>query len=122
MDRVLILVEEPGALEVLDFFLSSHGFAVTCARSVREAVLAASERAPDVVLCDLDASGIDLARALRALPSLDGAPLVALSAAPTAEAERRFDAVLGKPCAPARVADALRRALRLWRRQARDAS
>jgi CheY-like chemotaxis protein len=126
MDRVLILVEEPGALEVLDFFLSSHGFAVTSARSIREAVLAASERPPDVVLCDLDGGNarqpVDLARALRALPALDGAPLVALSAAPTAEALRRYDTVLGKPCAPARVAEALRRALRLSRRQARDAS
>ena len=126
MERVLILDDQPGALEVLDFFLSSHGFQVTLARSLREVVLAASEHAPDVVLADLDsARGLEpaeLARALRGLPALDGAPLVALAAAPTLEAERRFDLVLGKPCAPSRVLEALRRALRQSRRLARDAS
>lgn len=125
MDRVLILNDEPGMLEVLDFFLSSHGFRVATARSLPEVVLSASERPPDVVLCDLDRAdelpAANLSRALDGLPQLDGVPVVALSLERPPASAQRFGEWVAKPFAPARVAEALRRVLRSSRRQARHA-
>ncbi len=85
--------------------LESYGFTVTEAESGERALTLLSEKSFDLVLLDLLMPGLDgfdtLAR-IRDLPSAQGMPVVALTAAVQEQTERRareagFDAVLIKP-------------------------
>lgn len=119
MDQVLVIDDHPGSLAVLDFFLTTHGFRVTSARSASEAMLRALEEPPDVVLTEYHLAEIDgarLADLLRAMPGLAATPMVALAPPATSTSGRAFDEVLAKPIAPGRVSEALRRCMRRRRR------
>src|SRR5437867_11234558 len=77
--RILVVDDEPAILRALRTNLSGHGFQVETAETGREAIDAASGRAPDIVLLDLglpDVDGLDVIRALRADSNI---PVVVLS-------------------------------------------
>ena len=119
MLQVLVIDDHPGSLAMMDFFLTTHGFRVTSARSASEAVLRALEEPPDVVLTEYHLAEIDGARLgdlLRAIPGLSATPMVALASSATSASGRAFDEVLAKPIAHGRVGEALRRCMRRRRR------
>ena len=69
---ILIVDDEVSLLEFLSVLCSGEGLAVTTARSVREAREHLTERAPDLVLCDMmmpDGNGLDLLREIKAAES-----------------------------------------------------
>ncbi len=98
-----------GVLEML-------GHHVRMANDARSGIAAAMAVAPDFVFCDIglpDASGYEVARALRAEPALEGATLVALSGYAQLEDRQRaldagFDAHLPKPASLDRLEALLR--------------
>ena len=98
--------------------LEMMGHRVRVAHDARSGIAAAMAVAPDVVLCDIglpDASGYEVARALRVEPALEQTTLVALSGYASPEDEQRaldagFDAHLAKPAPLDRLEALLREA------------
>ncbi len=106
--RVLVVEDNVDAAETLREALELEGMSVTVAGDGAEGLAAARRIRPDVVICDIglpgDLDGYDVARAIRADPTLRGTPLVALTgyAGPDDRARAReagFDRHLGKPSA-----------------------
>jgi DNA-binding response OmpR family regulator len=113
--RVLIVDDYPGLIELYDLGLAARGFEVVGAATAGEALSLAANEAFDAVVLDLqlpDASGSDLLRRLRNLPSLDGKPIVGISSFESRDAHAdAFDAFLEKPLHPKKLASVLRRLL-----------
>ncbi|MFI9099720.1 response regulator transcription factor [Streptomyces fildesensis] len=66
---VLIVEDEPGIADILRITLKYHGFTVHTAATGRQAVIAAREHRPDLVLLDVmlpDGNGWEVCRTLRA--------------------------------------------------------
>jgi len=110
VDRPLVLLVDDfdDALEIYATYLSFHGYRVQTARDGREALDAAVEAAPAIVLMDLRMPVLDGSAALRLMrdiPRLKDVPVIALTAH-ALEEERvsaladGFDAVIAKPCLP----------------------
>jgi DNA-binding response OmpR family regulator len=81
--RVLIVDDEPEALELVDYHLSGEGFEVVRAANGLEALRMARCEAPNVIILDLllpDLDGIAVCEILRAQPSTRDVPVVVLSA------------------------------------------
>jgi PAS domain S-box-containing protein len=103
--RVLVVEDNVDAAESLAELLRLDGHEVEIAPDGRSGLDRARAFAPEVVLCDLglpDLSGYDVARALRAEPTLAGARLVAVSGYAQWEDRARaleagFDAHVAKP-------------------------
>lgn len=103
--RVLLVEDNVDAAQMLSDLLELSGNEVTVAACGREALEALRRRRVDVVLCDLgipDMSGYEVARAVRADPSLRDTPLVAVTGYGQPEDRRRtaaagFDDHLTKP-------------------------
>jgi two-component system, OmpR family, KDP operon response regulator KdpE len=80
MTRVLVIDDEPQILRALRINLSVRGYEVTTAATGAEALRAAAEHRPDVVILDLglpDISGIDVLHGLRGWLTV---PVIVLSA------------------------------------------
>jgi CheY-like chemotaxis protein len=82
---MFILIAEDGddARESLKMVLEIFGHEVTAVRNGLEAVRAASERTPDVILMDLgmpQMDGFEAARQIRSMPQTMSVPLIAVSA------------------------------------------
>jgi CheY-like chemotaxis protein len=100
------------------------GFDVVLAGDGREAIAAARERRPDLIMMDLrmpGTSGFEAARIIRSTPGLETVPLLAASAS-TADLEHAeadpdtFAACLRKPFQTSDLIDAIERSLHLqWR-------
>jgi CheY-like chemotaxis protein len=111
--------------------LESLGFDVVLAEDGREAIAAARERHPDLVMMDLrmpGTSGFEAARTIRSSPGLETIPLMAASAS-TADLEDAeadpdtFAACLRKPFQTSDLIDAIERSLHLqWRYIQADAA
>jgi two-component system CheB/CheR fusion protein len=103
--RVLIVEDNRDTVESLRDLLEYYGCTVQIALSGTEGLEKAQEFLPEVILCDLGLPGIDgfeLARALRRIPELQEALLVAISGYGGGEMKARahhagFDAHLVKP-------------------------
>jgi len=114
--RILVVDDNQDGAEMLATMLDLTGHQTRTAHSGQHALAAAREFAPDVVFLDIGMPGMDgyeVARRLRAEPSLDRAVLVALTGWGSAEDRRRtkeagFDYHLTKPVDGDVVADLLR--------------
>ncbi len=80
---ILIVEDEPGIVEMLDYNLKAAGFETGVAHDGDEAELALAERTPDAVLLDWmlpGVSGIELCRRIRRRPATRGLPIIMLTA------------------------------------------
>ncbi|WP_437592841.1 hybrid sensor histidine kinase/response regulator [Sorangium sp. So ce1000] len=114
--RVLVIEDNHDAAESLEMLLTLSGYDVETAFDGPTGLTAARTRPPDVVLCDLGLpggmDGYDVARAIRAEPSLASTRLVALSGYGQDEDRRRsreagFDKHLVKPAEDTALMEAL---------------
>ena len=111
--RVLIIDDEPDALEFLRFILEKSRAEVAAVSSTDDAFLELERFRPDVIISDIGMpgrDGYDLVRALRALPPERGGllPAVALTAYARSEDETRalregFQTHIPKPFEPAQL-------------------
>jgi CheY-like chemotaxis protein len=103
--QVLVIDDQEDAAETLAELIAEFGHRATVALNAPAAMAQIRARRPDVILCDIELpgmSGYELARSLRADPTLAAVQLVALSGHARAEdrrhaAEAGFDAHIGKP-------------------------
>jgi len=117
---VLIVEDEPGIVELLDYNLSAAGFETGVARDGDEAELALAERVPDAVLLDWmlpGVSGIELCRRIRRRPATRDLPIIMLTAR-SEETDRvrgldsGADDYVTKPFSPTEMIARLRAVLR----------
>jgi two-component system cell cycle response regulator DivK len=81
--RVLLVEDNYDNFEMVRFLLERADYAVVGARNGREAVTAAREHKPDVILMDLslpEMDGWEAAREIKNDPTIAGIPLIALTA------------------------------------------
>ena len=122
MARVLIVEDSPDIAELIKHYLDRAGYDTAVHGSGRDALLAARQSPPDLVVLDLMLPGMDgmqVCQALRAEPATSGLPILMLTARGE-EADRVRGLELGaddyvtKPFSPkelvARVGALLRRA------------
>jgi CheY-like chemotaxis protein len=81
--RILTLDDEPVARGIMGRYLGLHGFDTVEAGSVADAVTALKRERVDAVILDIklgeQKTGLDVLRALRALPGLDRLPAIILT-------------------------------------------
>jgi PAS domain S-box-containing protein len=114
--RVLVVDDNEDAREALRFLLEDEGHHVSTAGDGPDALRAAEDFRPDVVLLDIGLPGMDgyeVARRLRALPGSHDALIVAVSGYGQPEDRERsraagFDDHLLKPVPPNRLLDLVR--------------
>jgi CheY-like chemotaxis protein len=103
--RILLVEDTPDLRRLFARLLTHHGFEVSVGADGREALDRLAVFVPDVVLTDLMMpvlDGFELTRRIRAMPALDGVPVLVMTATASAEAERNARAagavdVLAKP-------------------------
>jgi two-component system, cell cycle response regulator DivK len=81
--RILLVEDNYDNFEMVRFLLERADYAVVGARNGREAVTAAREHKPDVILMDLslpEMDGWEAAREIKNDPTIAGIPLIALTA------------------------------------------
>jgi DNA-binding response OmpR family regulator len=81
--HVVIAEDDHDIRELMCDVLARHGINATGASQLAEALKLAEERPPDVLVVDLhlpDASGAQAVAAFRAVPELDGLPILVVSA------------------------------------------
>ncbi|MEQ9643229.1 MAG: response regulator [Alphaproteobacteria bacterium] len=81
--RVLIAEDEPNIVESLTFLLERAGFDVTVETDGKQALRAALEGLPDVLVLDVmlpELDGYEILRRLRADPKASGLPVLILTA------------------------------------------
>jgi two-component system sensor histidine kinase/response regulator len=80
--EVLIAEDSQTQAEQLSHYLRKRGFAVTVARDGREALAAALQRKPDVIITDVvmpEMDGYTLCKEIKSLPALKEVPVVLLT-------------------------------------------
>jgi two-component system, OmpR family, response regulator ResD len=107
---VLVVDDEPTIGEVVCRYLQRAGYETHVARDGNEAVEAAAERAPDLVVLDLMLPGVDGLEAMRRIRALEGRPTaIILLTARGEESDRVIGLRLGaddyivKPFSPAEL-------------------
>jgi CheY-like chemotaxis protein len=114
--RVLVVDDNRDAAESLAMIVRLTGHEVACAHDGEEALAKAKEHRPEVVLLDIGLPRLDgyqVARAIRADPTLKGTTLVAITGWGQEEDVRRameagFDAHFTKPIEHAALLEVLR--------------
>jgi len=114
--RILVADDDPDSADTLALLLQTTGYDVRVAHGGQAAIDTAAEFRPEVVLLDITmphVNGYDACRGIRALPSCQGAYIVALTGWAQDKDRRRADAAgfdrhLVKPVEP----DALQRLIR----------
>jgi CheY-like chemotaxis protein len=119
MPRILFVDDYQDSLTMWAFYLRSRGFDVMTANDGPSAISQAVKSRPDVVVTDLVLPGMDgceMAKRLRALPSMGNLPIIAatgdtdpvhLQAARMAG----FVRIMIKPCDPPKLVDEIDRVL-----------
>ncbi|OGO29898.1 MAG: hypothetical protein A2Z29_05715 [Chloroflexi bacterium RBG_16_56_11] len=118
--KILIVDDEPAQLRLVAGVLSGHGYEVLKANNGREAIRAVYEKAPDLVLLDVNMPGIDGMQTCSCIREVSDAPVIMLTGRRNSEEdivrglEAGADEYLAKPVGNrellARVRAALRRA------------
>lgn len=112
MPKLLFVDDDRTTVRMMQTLLELDGFEVRCASSGHEAVSAAREFLPDLVMMDfhlVDMSGIELIAQLRQIEALAKTPMV-LASGMDKEVEARAAGAslfLVKPFEPSRLADQL---------------
>jgi class 3 adenylate cyclase len=81
--RILIVDDTPGNLHILQLRLGTHGYEIITASDGEEAIAAARQHLPDLILLDVmmpKMDGIEVCRQLRADPSLPFIPIIMVTA------------------------------------------
>ena len=121
--KVLVVDDEPDMLTTYRSLLEGAGFSVFCAGSAQEAVSAAAESRPDIILSDVsmpDTDGKALVARHKADRSTAAVPVVLMSGAYKEEADQAegleagADDYLPKPASPRLLAARLRAVLRRY--------
>lgn len=95
--KILVVDDEPDALEILSFKLKEAGFTPIIARNGAEALTAARDERPALVVLDLmlpEIDGLEVCRILRREPALAAIPIIMLTAR-AAEIDRVIGLELG---------------------------
>jgi two-component system, cell cycle response regulator DivK len=112
---ILLVDDFEDGLEMYQEYLTFRGHRVIVARNGEDAIVQAREHRPDVVLLDIrmpGMTGTEAMRVLRADPSFERVPIIALTAH-ALDGERAaalaagFDDLIAKPCLPDQLADAV---------------
>jgi CheY-like chemotaxis protein len=112
---VLVADDYADSREWLSIVLQGAGFMVRTARNGLEAVIAAHQLQPAVILMDLGMpvlDGVAATRLIKAIDELQGAHVIAYTAQPTEDSgfdRSLFAAVLRKPSPPDHILDVVRR-------------
>lgn len=86
--KVLLVDDEPNILVALEFLVKQAGYQVYKASNGEEALLAAQQQAPHIIILDVMMPGMDgfeVARKVRSLPELESARIIFLTAKGTPE-------------------------------------
>ncbi len=106
--RILLVEDTPHSLQLMTYLLEAYDHTVDAAVTGEQGIELARTSRPDLVVVDVQLPGIDgyeTLKALRAMPDLDGVPVVAVTAfAMVGDGERAleagFDRYLTKPIDP----------------------
>lgn len=117
---ILIVDDEPDAIELIDFNLRAAGFRTAAAMSGDEALKQAREVLPDLIVLDLmlpEVDGLEVCKILRRDPATSSVPIVMLTAK-ASELDRILGLELGaddyvtKPFSPRELVLRIKRLLR----------
>jgi two-component system phosphate regulon response regulator PhoB len=95
--KILVVDDEPEAVELVEFNLKQAGFAVTTASDGADALNKARTTSPNLIVLDLmlpEISGLEVCKMLRRDPATAGVPIVMLTAK-AAEIDRVLGLELG---------------------------
>jgi len=118
--KILVVDDEPDAVELVEFNLKSAGYQVTTAADGEEALNKARSNLPDLIVLDLmlpEVDGLEICKILRRDPKTSGIPIVMLTAK-AAEVDRILGLELGaddyvtKPFSPRELVLRIKRLLR----------
>lgn len=109
MARILVIEDNAINLELMNYLLHAWGHETADAIDGEAGLALAQQHRPDLIVCDIQLPGIDgyeVARRLKAEPSLTGVPLIAVTAyAMVGDRDRAlqagFDGHFSKPIDPA---------------------
>lgn len=115
MSRILVVDDSEAGLDLMGYLLRARGHEAVYARSGEEAVEAALDSMPDLILMDIQMPGMDGYQALEALRTsdrIDLCPVLALTAfGAVGEREKAlaagFDGFFSKPITPTTFMDQL---------------
>jgi two-component system phosphate regulon response regulator PhoB len=120
MPKILVVDDEPDALEVLEFNLKNAGYEVSTADDGEAALKKARQLLPDLILLDLmlpEVDGLEVCKLLRRDPATSGIPIIMVTAK-AAEIDRVVGLELGaddyvtKPFSPRELVLRVRNLLR----------
>ena len=106
--RILVVDDEPEAVELVEFNLKQAGYAVMTAADGAEALKKARSQTPDLIVLDVmlpEMNGFEICKTLRLEPATAKVPIIMLTAK-AAEIDRVLGLELGaddyltKPCSP----------------------
>jgi two-component system phosphate regulon response regulator PhoB len=118
--RILVVDDEPDAVELIEFNLKTAGFAVTTASDGEEALKKARSIIPQLIILDLmlpEVDGLEVCKILRRDPKTSAIPIIMLTAK-AAEIDRVLGLELGaddyvtKPFSPRELVLRVKRLLR----------
>jgi DNA-binding NtrC family response regulator len=94
MAKILVIDDEQGIRNLLDTLLRRKGYDVVLAESGRQGLELFRRERPDVIVLDLKMPEMDGLTVLREIKNLDpGKPVIILTGAGTAEAEKQVRAL-----------------------------
>ena len=119
--KVLVVDDEPDAVELIEFNLKAAGMEVTAAADGNEALKKARALLPDLIILDImlpEVDGIEICKILRRDPKTSGIPIIMLTAK-AGEVDRVLGLELGaddyvtKPFSPRELMLRVKRLLRV---------
>src|SRR5437867_13325416 len=120
MAKILVVDDEPDAVELVEFNLKSAGYEVVTAADGSEALKKARAHSPDVIVLDLmlpEVDGLEVCKILRRDPATSAIPIIMLTAK-AAEVDRVLGLELGaddyvtKPFSPRELVARVRAVMR----------
>ncbi len=126
--KILVVDDEPEAVELVEFNLEQAGYSVITAADGAEALEKARSNVPDLIVLDLmlpEISGLDVCKMLRRDPATAGIPIIMLTAK-AAEIDRVLGLELGaddyvtKPFSPRELVLRIRNLLQRGRTESSD--